>query len=107
MIKLNSYGFKVTHLKNDGEFLQLVFSDNPELIYTPLISLPTELSDLYALEIEKKKKNLQTNKMLNVIQLMDDEGLGHCKRMVNFSQKLQSEGSDILLLVNRVQKRSN
>lgn len=39
--------------------------------------------------------------MLNVIQLMDDEGLGHCKRMVNFSQKLQSEGSDILLLVNR------
>ena len=39
--------------------------------------------------------------MLNVIQVMDDEGLGHCKRMVNFSQKLQSEGSDILLLVNR------
>ena len=42
--------------------------------------------------------------MLNVIQLMDDEGLGHCKRMVNFSQKLQSEASDILLLVNRLRR---
>ena len=35
---------------------------------------------------------------------MDDEGLGHCKRMISFSQKLQSEGSDILLLVNRFRR---
>ena len=56
MIKLKSYGFKVKHLKNDGEFLQLVFKHSPDLIYTPLISLPKELSDLYALEIEKKRK---------------------------------------------------
>ena len=27
----------------------------------------------------KKKRSLQTYKMLNIIQLMDDEGLGHCK----------------------------
>ena len=56
IVKLKSYGFKVKHLKNDGEFFQIVFKDSPELIYLPLISLPKELSDLYALKNEKKRK---------------------------------------------------
>ena len=41
--------------------------------------------------------------MLNVIQLMDDEGLGHCRRMVSFSQKLLSEALDPFT-VNRYRK---
>lgn len=55
MIKLKSYGFKVKHLKNDGEFFQIVFKDSPELIYLPIISLPKELTDLYALKNEKTR----------------------------------------------------
>ena len=56
IIKLKRYGFEVKHLKNDREFFQIVFKDSPELIYLPLISLPKELSDLYALKNEKKRK---------------------------------------------------
>ena len=39
--------------------------------------------------------------MLNVIQLMDDKGLGHCKRMIIFAKELSDSGSEALLLTSK------
>ena len=38
--------------------------------------------------------------MLNVIQLMDDEGLGHCKRMVTFAKLISKTGDKIVFLIS-------
>ena len=37
--------------------------------------------------------------MLNVIQLMDDRGLGHCKRMIVFAKELLGDQSTVLVLI--------
>tara|TARA_B100000989_G_C19511660_1_gene459392 strand:+ start:733 stop:1665 length:933 start_codon:yes stop_codon:yes gene_type:complete len=39
--------------------------------------------------------------MLNIIQLLDDEGLGHCVRMVTFAKKISSRPSKVLILVSK------
>ena len=42
--------------------------------------------------------------MLNVIQLMDDEGLGHCKRMVTFAKLISKTGDKIVFLISDKKK---
>ena len=42
--------------------------------------------------------------MLNIIQLLNDEGLGHCVRMITFAKKISSPISKTLILVNEKRK---
>ena len=38
--------------------------------------------------------------MLNIIQLMDDEGLGHCRRMITFAKQISTKSSKALMLIS-------
>ena len=42
--------------------------------------------------------------MLNIIQLLNDEGLGHCVRMITFAKKISSPTSKALILVSKKRK---
>ena len=55
-MKLDSYGFKAEHFKNDEEVLQQVSKDNPKLFYLPCIPVPMMLDGHYTVEHEKKRK---------------------------------------------------